>query len=79
MKNTSEHSTAKRQAEALERIAKQLEDLMAFLHGTTIEQVETKKKQMKKKNNTHHKVKGKTVPLNEVEVLRAFVEKSTGK
>tara|TARA_Y100000004_G_scaffold189882_1_gene246163 strand:+ start:978 stop:1226 length:249 start_codon:yes stop_codon:yes gene_type:complete len=39
----------KNQAEAMERIANQLEEMMKFLHGTTIEQVERKRQQMKKK------------------------------
>lgn len=40
----------KRQADAIERVALQLEQLMQFLHGTTIEQVEEKRKEMRNKN-----------------------------
>ena len=43
-----------KQAESLERIAKQLEDLMGFLQGTTIEQVEEKREEMRNKNQRHN-------------------------
>ena len=58
----------KNQAEAMEKIATQLEEMMKFLHGTTIEQVERKRQQMKKtqKNDT-----------SEVEAMKEFMQKQT--
>lgn len=41
-----------RQADAIERVALQFEQLMQFLHGTTIEQVEEKRKEMRNKNRS---------------------------
>ena len=38
------------QAEALGRIAKSIEEIQSFLHGTTIAQVEQKRVEMKNKN-----------------------------
>ena len=63
-----------KQADALDRIAKQCEDLMAFLHGTTIEQVESKRREMKKKNKDFQKqvkvnVNGKPTKKGEKEVV----------
>ena len=54
----------KRQADAIERVALQLEQLMQFLHGTTIEQVEEKRKEMRNRNK-----KGSTAS---VESLKDF-------
>ena len=56
----------KRQADAIERIAMQFEELMAFLHGTTIQQVEEKRKEMRKQ------VKSKKT--DEVKSLKQFQE-----
>ena len=65
-----------RQVEAQERVATQLENLMSFLHGTTIEQVETKRKDMKSKNR---KIQTTSKTEQEVSVLKDFVEKHTTK
>ena len=69
------------QADALDRIAKQCEDLMAFLHGTTIQQVETKRKEMRKKNKGVQMVDNRVKPTDKrapegVQELKDFVEKS---
>ena len=64
-------SALNRQAEAQERVATQLEELMKFLHGTTIEQVENKKKKMKDNNR-----KAKSETSTQVADLKDFVEKS---
>ena len=65
-------SAVNRQAEAQERVAKQLEELMAFLHGTTIEQVEAKRKKMRNNNK-----KRKSHTSAKIKDLKDFVEKST--
>ena len=57
------------QAEAMERIANQLEEMMKFLHGTTIEQVERKRQQMKKKTQKND--------TSEVEAMKEFMRKQT--
>lgn len=57
------------QAEAMERIATQLEEMMKFLHGTTIEQVERKRQQMKKKTQKND--------TSEVEAMKEFMQKQT--
>lgn len=54
-----------RQADAIERIALQFEQLMQFLHGTTIEQVEEKRKEMRNKNRSKKATKS-------VETLKKF-------
>lgn len=64
-------SALNRQAEAQERVATQLEELMAFLHGTTIEQVEKKRKKMRNNNK-----KAKSDTSTQVADLKDFVEKS---
>tara|TARA_B100000902_G_scaffold324153_1_gene318223 strand:+ start:5627 stop:5887 length:261 start_codon:yes stop_codon:yes gene_type:complete len=58
----------KNQAEAMERIANQLEEMMKFLHGTTIEQVERKRQQMKKKTQKNE--------TSEVEAMKEFMQKT---
>ena len=58
-----------RQVVAQEKIAEQLEQLMNFLHGTTIEQVEKKRKEMKNKNR-------KKPNKAKVEDLKRFVEEA---
>ena len=55
----------KRQADATERVALQFEQLMQFLHGTTIEQVEEKRKEMRNKNRSKKATKS-------VETLKKF-------
>lgn len=55
----------KRQADAIERVALQFEQLMQFLHGTTIEQVEEKRKEMRNKNRSNKATKS-------VETLKKF-------
>ena len=57
------------QAEAMERIANQLEEMMKFLHGTTIEQVERKRQQMKKKTKKNE--------TSEVEAMKEFMQKQS--
>jgi len=57
------------QAEAQVMIAEQLAQLIKFLHGTTIEQVESKRKEMKNKNR-------KKPNKAKVEDLKQFVEKA---
>ena len=57
------------QAEAMERIATQLEEMMKFLHGTTIEQVERKRQQMKKKTQKND--------TSEVEAMKEFMQKQS--
>tara|TARA_B100002019_G_scaffold292795_1_gene317155 strand:+ start:7123 stop:7383 length:261 start_codon:yes stop_codon:yes gene_type:complete len=59
----------KNQAEAMQRIATQLEEMMKFLHGTTIEQVERKRQQMKKKTQKND--------TSEVEAMKEFMQKQT--
>jgi len=54
------------QVKAVESIANQLEELMNFLHGTTIEQVERKRKQLKKKTKKND--------LSEVEAMADFIK-----
>lgn len=66
-----------KQAESLERIAKQLEDLMGFLQGTTIEQVEEKREEMRNKNQRHNKSE-KRRQKKSVDAARKFVEEMTG-
>jgi hypothetical protein len=63
-----------RQAKAQERVATQLENLMSFLQGTTIEQVETKRNEMRSKNR---KKQTTSNPQREVEVLKDFVDVHT--
>jgi len=62
-----------RQAEALERIAKTTEDIQAFLHGTTIKQVEDKRKDLKNKNRK----KGKSSEKAKIAEAKAFLEEHT--
>jgi len=54
------------QVEAMEKIANQLEELMNFLHGTTIEQVVRKRQQLKKKTKKND--------LSEVEAMAEFIK-----
>jgi hypothetical protein len=63
-----------RQAKAQERVATQLENLMSFLQGTTIEQVETKRNEMRSKNR---KKQTTSKPQREVSVLKDFVDTHT--
>ena len=62
-----------RQAEALERIATTVEELQAFLHGTTIKQVEDKRKDLKNKNRK----KGKSSEKAKIAEAKAFLDKQT--
>tara|TARA_B100000282_G_C31710671_1_gene480954 strand:- start:1287 stop:1568 length:282 start_codon:yes stop_codon:yes gene_type:complete len=62
-----------RQAEALERIAKTVEDIQTFLHGTTIKQVEDKRKDLKNKNRK----KGKSSEKAKIAEAKAFLEEHT--
>lgn len=62
-----------RQAEALERIAKTVEDIQTFLHGTTIKQVEDKRKDLKNKNRK----KGKSSEKAKIAEAKAFLDKQT--
>ena len=54
------------QVKAVENIANQLKELMNFLHGTTIEQVERKRQQLKKKTKKND--------LSEVEAMADFIK-----
>ena len=62
-----------RQAEALERIANTFEDIQKFLHGTTIKQVEDKRKDLKNKNRKT----GKSSEKAKVAEAKAFLEEQT--